>query len=152
MRALPIIVDLFVLLTIFALVLFYAALGNSAPNQTSSQLTLIEVSANLFGGPGGSIPADGLIGLEAQLVNDTGVRIADAPIEVPHPDPGMRRFLIRTAPEESHFRLVITSISPVAFQSQSLALRAERLYPGRAVADSIEQVGRANIVSIPVQP
>lgn len=148
MRALPVIVDLFVLLTIFALVLFYAALGNSAPNEDSSRLTMIEVETTLWGGPAGRRNASDVMTIRAELVDETGAHITESPIEVVHPDPGSRRFLVRNAPRGAQFRMVVERIQPAAFQSDGMFLRIERFYPGHAVVQSDARIGRLDVVSM----
>ncbi|UWS07078.1 hypothetical protein [Phaeobacter inhibens] len=149
MRALPIIVDLFLLLTIFAVTLFYAAFGISAPNEDSSQLTMIEVSARLQNpAAGGSSDANSVVDIRAELVDEAGQRIIEAPIEVNHPTPGMRRFLVRKAPEGASFQVVITDVDPSAFEGGALSLRLERLYPGHAVENDTQPIGQARLVKV----
>lgn len=152
MRALPIIVDLFVLLTVFALVLFYAALGDTAPNEDSSQLTMMEVSAFLGGGAVGFRNGFDLVSFRAEVVDGEGQQVGEPPVEVPHLDPSKRRFLIRTAPENAEFRLIATNVAPKAFENDYLEIRLERIYPSNTAVQSTKAVGLADILKLAVKP
>ena len=151
MRALPIVVDLFVLLTIFALVLFYAALGASAPNEPARGLVIFEVSATLEG-TNGPVQAQPSLTLRADLVDAAG-NTTPGTVSETRADGGVLRFLVRDAPKDTRLRIAVAEILPDAFDHQNLSIQIVRVYPSREETPvSRSPVGRARVSTLGVAP
>lgn len=128
MRALPIIVDLFVLLSVLALTLFFAAIGRSAPNESSQRLMLVEVTANLSG-PSGNIGAHSLIDFFPEVVGQDGQRRSVEIVQVPSASLSKERYLIRNVEADAVFRASIENVEVEAFSYSNLEVEISRLFP-----------------------
>lgn len=126
MRALPIIVDLFVLLTVFSLVLFYTAFGNSAPNESIRSPVVFEVVMH-FSNPVtfGEHP---MAEVRLNLIGPDGAEVLGDVLAHP-PMEGTQRFLVREAPDDAVAQVVIERINEAAFFSGQMNMVLRRLYP-----------------------
>jgi hypothetical protein len=151
MRALPSLVDLFVLLTIFALVLFYAALGNSAPNTRINQPILIEVVAHVTNSDESFVAATGVMSFRPAILDADGNNLPGGITEVPVEDDGMIRFLLDDVPEGAYFNLLIDSIAPEAFSFDLLSVTLTQRYPTyRKTEAVVRPLGGADVYKLEI--
>lgn len=150
MRALPVIVDLFVLLTMVAFVLFFAALGNSAPNEPAQRLAFFEVEA-IAENSTMSVPADTVGSFRAELVDAQGRETSGSVMTKRDPDNNLLTFFVRDAPDEASLRVVVDRLLPEAFEYQRIRFRMKRRYPGPVETREYDGVvGQIPIAVIPV--
>jgi hypothetical protein len=151
MRALPILVDLFVLLTIFGLTLFFVALGNSAPSAASvRQIAIVELIARLVDSNGVEEEVEGLISFEAQLINADGTLAPTAIYPTERRD-GRQLYQVLNFVEGMQVQFVIRELDPKVFDWSSVSVELVRHYPGSmAIGPIVDPVGRASLFRIPV--
>lgn len=148
MRAMPIILDLIILLTVFALTLFYTALGNSAPSEDKARIVMFEVSSTLQNG-GATLGPSGLR-FGAWLTVDGVPSTAGEVLPLSHTADGTQRFLVRNALDGAEINFVVRAVDLAAFDATGWTISIMRAFPGGETRIESSPVGRLTALSMVV--
>ena len=150
MRALPIIVDLFVLLTVFALVLFYAALGLSAPNEETRGGIVFELSASFNGSRGAfeeGVNGRPLVSFNFSILTASGEPSPGSVRVLPSGPDTIRLHVVNGVPGGA-LHVWIAELEESAFAYDSFEAKLTRMYPSHSTVQQSGPVGRFRPFSI----
>lgn len=150
MRAMPIILDLIVLLTIFAVTLFYTAIGNSAPNEDTTRVVMFEVSSS-FDGEGEVHEQGGLV-FRAWLTLDGTIDSSGEVIPLARIADGTQRFLVRNPSKGAEINFAARAVNLRAFSTNRWSVTMRRAFPGGEIVVQSSAAGRLPVLSMEVSP